>query len=302
LDGDAAAALDRLARLSEEGLVVAIVGPTASGKTELATRLAERIGGEVVSADSVQVYRGFDVGSGKPTRYDLARAPHHLIDVANPDDAIDAARFAELATRAIDDIRARGKHPVVCGGTFLWVKALLFGLADAPPADADVRARHRAFVEASGPVELHRRLAEVDPKSAARLHPNDIVRVGRALEVFELTGETLSAVHERHAFQTTRHRAQLVARRVTADALTVRIALRVAGWLEGGWVAEVEALVAAGYGASRAMGSVGYREVRAHVRGELTREALGETIVRSTRVFARRQRTWLGHADVLWLE
>jgi tRNA dimethylallyltransferase len=303
LDGDARDDdLDRLASLSEEGVIVTIVGPTASGKTDLATRLAARIGGEVISADSVQVYRRFDLGSGKPTREELGRAPHHLVDVVDPGDAIDAARYAELATRAIEDIRARGKKPIVCGGTFLWVKALLFGLADAPPADPAIRARHHAIAEEKGRGELHRLLASVDPRSAERLHPNDVVRVGRALEVFELTGETLSALHERHAFRTTRHLARLVARRVTPEDLTVRIARRVTGWLEAGWIAEVGTLLEEGYGETRAMGSVGYREVRAHLAGELSREALGDTIVRATRVFARRQRTWLGHADVMWIE
>jgi tRNA dimethylallyltransferase len=142
----------------------------------------------------------------------------------------------------------------------------------------------------------------VDPRSAERLHPNDVVRVGRALEVFELTGETIFALHERHAFRTTRHPARLVARRVTPEDLTIRIARRVTDWLEAGWIAEVEALLEEGYGETRAMGSVGYREVRAHLSGKVPREALADTIVRATRVFARRQRTWLGHADVMWLD
>ena len=301
MDVEAEGDVDRLARLSDEGLLVAIVGPTASGKTELAVQLAQRIGGEVVSADSVQVYRRFDIGSGKPTGEELARAPHHLIDVVDPGDAIDAARYADLASRAIDDIRARGKRPIVCGGTFLWVKALLFGLADAPPANAEVRARHQAIVLEKGRSELHRLLAEVDARSAARLHQNDVLRVSRALETFELTGETMSALHERHAFREVRHPAKLVARRVEPEELTARIATRVEGWLEAGWVEEVAALVDGGFGEARAMGSVGYREVRAHVRGEMPRAALGESIVRATRVFARRQRTWLGHAEVMWL-
>lgn len=293
--------LGRLKKLSDDGLIVAIVGPTASGKTELAVELAERIDGEVVSADSVQVYRRFDIGSGKPTKEERSRAAHHLIDVVEPGEAIDAARYADLATRAIGDIRARGKRPIVCGGTFLWVKALLFGLADAPPASAELRARHQGIAAEQGRSELHRLLQEVDPKSAARLHPNDMLRVSRALEAFELTGETMSAIHERHAFRDVRHPAQLVARRVTPPDLTARIEARVTRWLADGWVDEVAALVEAGFGETRAMGSVGYREVRAHVRGELTRAALGESIVRATRVFARRQRTWLGHADVMWL-
>jgi tRNA dimethylallyltransferase len=292
----------RLADLVRRGTLVAVVGPTASGKTALACRLAEAVSGEVVSADSVQVYRRFDVGSGKPTAEEIARAPHHLVGVLDPHDSMDAARYVSLASRAIDDVRARGNPPIVCGGTFLWVKALLYGLAEAPPANAEVRARHQALVDASGSAELHRRLAEVDPRSAARLHPNDVLRVGRALEVFELTGRTMSEVQEGHAFREARYPAHLVACRVPPDELTRRIARRVDGWLQAGWIEEVAALLQEGYGDARAMGSVGYHEVRAHVRGEIAREALAETIVRATRVFARRQRTWLGHADVEWTE
>jgi tRNA dimethylallyltransferase len=291
-----------LLEAADQGHLVAIVGPTATGKTELAARLAEQVGGEVVGVDSVQVYRRFDIGSGKPTAEDLARAPHHLVGVLAPDEGIDAARYATLANAAIDDIVARGKRAIVCGGTFLWVKALLYGLAEAPAADAEVRARHRAIALASGPGSLHRMLADVDARSAARLHPNDVLRVSRALEVFELTGESLSALQESHAFRGSRHRPYLVARGVAPEELTARITGRVEGWLESGWIDEVWALLADGFGEARAMGSVGYREVAAHVRGELAREALAPSIVRATRVFARRQRTWLNHAEVAWLD
>lgn len=299
--------LNELAKLATEDSAdapapfVAIVGPTASGKTELACQLAERIGGEVVSADSVQIYRRFDIGSGKPSPDELARAPHHLVGSTDPHEPIDAARYAAVAGAAIDDIRARGKRPIVCGGTFLWVKALLYGLAEAPAASPELRARHDAIAREAGRAELHRMLAKVDARLAERLHPNDVLRVGRALEVFELTGQTMSALQEAHAFRETRHRAHLVARTVSPADLTERITRRVEGWLAAGWVAEVAALVEDGYAETRAMGSVGYREVHAHVRGELNRAALAGTIVRSTRVFARRQRTWLNHAPVTWV-
>src|SRR6185503_17437759 len=159
-----------------------VVGPTASGKTALAIRLAEERGGEIVSADSVQIYRRFAVGTGKPSASEQARAVHHLIDVLEPDQPIDAAGWATLATRTIDEVRARGKEPIVCGGTFLWVRALLFGLAEAPAGDPVVRARHREQAEREGRPALHAALSQVDPQSAARLAPNDFVRVSRALE------------------------------------------------------------------------------------------------------------------------
>jgi tRNA dimethylallyltransferase len=278
--------------------IIAIVGATASGKTSLAIELAERIGGEIVSCDSVQVYRGFDVGSGKPTSEELARAPHHMLGVYDPLEAVDAASYAKHAEAILAEIRARGRRPIVCGGTFLWAKALLFGLADAPPANADIRARHRAVVDAEGRPALHAKLATLDPESGERLHPNDFVRVSRALEVHELTGRPMSVWLTEHAFRTVRHPAHFVAIEHEPATLTARIEARVAGMLAAGWVDEVRALVAAGFGDARAMGAVGYRDVRQHLDGALSAADLAPTIVRGTRVFARRQRTWLRGASV----
>ena len=215
--------------------LLAVVGPTASGKTALAVDIAERLGGEVVSADSVQIYRGFDVGSGKPTVDELARAPHHLVGTLDPLDPIDAASWADRASDAVVDIRARGRVPIVCGGTFLWIKALLFGLAEAPAANAALRERMRAQADAEGRPALHARLREVDPESAERLHPNDWVRVSRALEVFELTGKPMSEWQREHGFGRVRHRAKLVALTCSAEMLTARIRRRAAKWLAEGW-------------------------------------------------------------------
>jgi tRNA dimethylallyltransferase len=295
---------DEALRIAREraGDLLAIVGPTATGKTALAVELAERLGGEIVSADSVQVYRDFDIGSGKPTAEELARAPHHLIGAIDPLDPIDAASWAVRASAAIEDIRARGRVPIVCGGTFLWVKALLYGLAEAPAGSPDLRETHRVQAEREGRPALHARLCAVDPESGARLHPNDLVRVSRALEVFELTGKPMSAWQREHAFQRVVHRAALVAIRYDAATLTERIRGRVQEWLRTGWIEEVQALIARGYGEARAMGSVGYAQVHAMLGGQLAREDLEGTIVRATRVFARRQRTWLNHADVQWLD
>lgn len=291
---------DALPSPSTDELVV-IVGPTASGKTELAIDLARRWGGEIVSADSVQIVRGFDVGSGKPSAAERLAAPHHLLDAVDPLDPMDAARFAALGEEAIADIRARGRVPIVCGGTFLWVKALVQGLAPGAPADPEVRARHAAIVAAEGRAALHARLAGVDPEAAARLSPNDALRVGRALEVFEVTGRTQTAWHADHGFREARHRARLVGVARDRDVLDARIASRVRSWLEAGWVTEVERLLAAGFRDARAMGSVGYRQVRDAVEGTLAPGALEPAIVRATRVFVRRQRTWLREEDVLWV-
>ncbi len=281
--------------------LLCVVGPTASGKTELAIATCERIGGEIVSADSVQIYRGFDIGSGKPTPDEQARAPHHLVDVLDPLETADAMTFARLAERAIADIRARGKVPVLCGGTYFWVRALVIGLAPAPSADETVRARHRAVVEERGRGALHEELARVDPASAARLHPNDMLRVSRALEVHELSGRTMSEHHAEHGFRAHRMESAMIGVSTTPEVLTERITARADAWLDRGWVEEVRDLVARGYAGTRAMASVGYKEVHAHMAGTLPREALRDAIVQSTRTFARKQRTWLRDAPVEWL-
>ncbi len=288
---------DPLAAPADDTLLV-VVGPTASGKTELALRLCERHGGELVSADSVQVYRHFELGTGKPTAEERARAVHHLIDIVDPLEEMDAARFVELADAAIDDIRDRGRRPIVCGGTFLWVKALLRGLAPMPPADAEIRAEHMAFVEAEGRPALHARLAAVDPDAAARLAPNDFVRVSRALEVFAITGRTQTALHAEHQFLPRRYPARLLGVERTRDALDERIRRRVQRWLATGWVEQVSQLRDRGFGAARAMDAVGFRQVVAHLDGDLPVHELEDAIVRATRTFTRRQRTWLRDEDV----
>jgi tRNA dimethylallyltransferase len=281
--------------------LLAVVGPTATGKTELAVGVAEQVAGEIVSADSVQVYRGFDVGSGKPTAEERARAPHHLVSILDPGDPIEAASYAKLAERAIAEVRSRGKVPILCGGTFFWVRALVLGLVDAPAGDPDIRARHRALVDERGRGALHAELQRLDPASASRLHPNDVVRVSRALEVFELSGRTMSEWQASHGFKERKLETQMVGLAVDPAELTRRITTRVDRWLDQGWIAEVEQLIAKGHGEARAMGSVGYAEVRDHVEGRLPKEKLRDTIVQSTRIFARRQRTWLKSADVTWL-
>ena len=285
----------------EASELLVVVGPTASGKTDLAIDLAERFGGEIIGADSVQIYRGFNLGSGKPTADEQRRAPHHLVSCADPDEPFDAQRFAEIAGRLIDEIRARGRVPIVCGGTFLWVRALVRGLAPAPPADAAIRAEHAAFVAAEGRAALHARLAAVDPESAARLAPNDALRVSRALEVHAISGRTQSAWHAEHGFREERHKARLLGVARERDELDRRIERRAHAWLEQGWIDEVRELEARGHAASRAMGSVGYRQVHEHLKGEIAAADLELAIVRATRIFVRRQRTWLRDEPVLWV-
>jgi tRNA dimethylallyltransferase len=279
-----------------------VVGPTASGKTELAILLAEALGGEVINADSVQVYRYFDIGSGKPTANELARAPHHLVSTLDPTEEIDAARWATWAEAAVVDIMSRGKRPIVCGGSFLWVRALLFGLAAAPKADSAVRALHKTIAETEGRDALHRQLAAVDPVCAARLSPNDFVRVSRALEVHQLTGVPMSQWQAEHGFRDPKRPYRLLGVARERAEMDERIYRRAEQMLAHGFVEEVVGLCERGYGATRAMASVGYREVKSALdQGAIDRGELLNAIAQKTRVFARRQRTWLRDEPVTWV-
>lgn len=284
--------------------LVVVVGPTGSGKTALAMRLAELGGGEVVSADSVQVYRHFDIGSAKPTAEESQRVPHHLIDVADPLEPLEAAQWVARAETTLAALKTRGVRPILCGGTFLWIRALLFGLARAPAGDPQIRARHQERAHTQGPHVLYQELSRVDPESAARLHPNDLVRVSRALEVFELTGEKLSRLQAEHGFRSPRHRALLVGVQRSSDELDQRLRVRCQQMFERGWLDEVRCLLEQGFGTARAMNAVGYRQISEALKrpGFASSAALEVDVVRATRVFARRQRTWLRDQPVRWLD
>ena len=283
-------------------VLLVVVGPTASGKTEFAVRLCEALKGEIVTADSVQVYRHFNCGTGKPTEDERRRAAHHLVDILDPLKTLDAADWAKRAETTIAEIRARGRIPIVCGGTYLWVRALTLGLAKAPGASPQIRERHRALVETQGRAALHAQLMERDPSIAQRLNPNDTVRVSRALEVFELTGTTMSQWQAEHGFRTKKHEFQLIGVYRDRAELDERIAARAERMLEAGWVDEVRELRHRGYEQARAMGSVGYRQVSNALEASTFDPAdLQAAIVRATRVFARRQRTWLRDEPVKWI-
>jgi tRNA dimethylallyltransferase len=278
--------------------VVVVVGPTASGKSELAMRVAAAAGAEIVSADSQQVYRGMDIGTNKPTAAERARVPHHLIDVLDPDEQMTAARWAERADEAIAGAAARGHGAVVCGGTGLYVRALLYGLFDGPPADAALRARLEAEPE------LHAKLAAVDPVAAARLDPNDRVRLIRALEVFELTGEPISAHQQRHSVKTAppRYQARVIGLAPPRPELGARIDARVDQMIAAGLEQEVRALLDRGYAPTlRSLGAIGYREMCAYVLGKLTRDEAIAKMKSATRRYARRQLGWFrAEPGVMW--
>lgn len=283
--------------------LIAVVGPTASGKSALAMSLCRRFDGELVSADSVQVYRRFDIGSAKPTAAERAAIVHHLVDVFDPLEPVDVARFVQLARASIADILARGKQPVLCGGTFLWVRALVHGLANAPGADEAIRTRHREEAERHGRPWLHARLLDVDPASHARLAPNDLVRVSRALEVYELTGKPLSALQAEHGFRQSEYDVRFVGVRHERELLALRIEQRVARMFDQGWLEEVRGLLRDGYASARALRSVGYRQVAEALQSgsAIDRVALGASVSQATRVFVRRQLTWLREEPVRWI-
>lgn len=270
--------------------LVVIAGPTASGKTALAIELAERLGAEIVSADSQQCYRGLDAGTAKPTAEERRRAPHHLLDVADPEDQLDAARFVQLADAAIAEISARGKRVIVAGGTGLWIRALLRGLVDAPGASPGFRDALRAEFEARGVPALHRRLASVDAEAAAKILPNDRVRIERALEVHALSGRPLSELQREHRFAAARYEALTFFLDPPREVLRERIDARTRRmFAEGALRRETEWLIARG--ATRALGIIGYAEMAEALQGGDFAAAEERTRARTWQ-YARRQRTW----------
>lgn len=283
--------------------LLVVVGPTASGKTALALELAERLSGEIVNADSVQIYRYFDIGSGKPTPDELRRAPHHLLSFVEPGEEFEARRWAKAAEEVVREVEDRGGTPILCGGTFLWIVAFLYGLADAPAGSPELRREHEAFVAKAGRAALHARLARVDPEIALRLHENDFVRVSRALEVYELTGRKLSDLQREHGFRETRYRPLFLGIEHPKDAYDERVAARVRGMFDAGFIDEVRSLIARGFLGTRAMAAVGYRQIAAALDSglDLDEAALLLEIVKVTKVFARRQRTWLRERPIRWL-
>lgn len=271
--------------------MIVVAGPTASGKTDLAAALALRLDGEVVCADSRQVYRGLDAATAKPPAALRARVAHHLLDVVDPSEPCDAARFAREAGAVIAAIRGRGRRPLVCGGTGLYLRALLEGLSPLPPRDPAVRARLSALADREGRAALHAHLAAADPRAAAAIPAGNLQRVSRALEVLELTGKPASEHWEKGREGGLPASAVLILE-VPAEILRERIAARARAFWPA-LLAEVEALVPARLrGDEPGLTSLGYREAVAVLRGELSETAGLEATIRATNAYAKRQRTW----------
>jgi tRNA dimethylallyltransferase len=268
-----------------------ILGPTAVGKTDVAIRLAERWGGEIISADSSAVYRGLDIGSAKPTPDEQRRVRFHLIDVADPSEVFTAARFRELALQAIADIQARGKRVLIVGGTGLYLRVLLHGFSLAPPpADPEVRARWKAEVERVGAPALHARLQQIDPIAAARIHPNDAVRITRALEVYEMTGVPISQWQRRAETELPAIKVGLTMPR---EQLYARIDQRVDKMIAQGMLQEVQTLLQNGYNPEQpALKGLGYRHLIGYLQGRFSWDEAVRLWKRDTRRYAKRQMTW----------
>lgn len=275
------------------------MGPTASGKTDLAIELAQALGGELISVDSALVYRGLDIGSAKPDY------PHHLVDICDPTDAYSAARFARDAGAAIEAIRSQGRLPILVGGTMLYFRALLMGLAPMPEADPQLRADIAAKAESEGWPAIHAELAAVDPDSAARIHPNHSQRLSRALEVYRQTGIPLSQFHDgpdMPAFG-----GDVLAIALAPEDRSVlhkRIARRFDAMLNNGFIEEVQALRRRGdlHRELPAIRAVGYRQLWEHLDGEYSLDEARERAIVATRQLAKRQFTWLRKwPDLKWI-
>ena len=280
--------------------LLVICGPTGVGKTAAAVHLAARLGIEVVSADSRQVYRGKDVATGKPTRVEQAAVPHHLLDVIEPDERYHAARFRKEALAGIDAIRKRGKLPVVVGGTGLYIRALLKGLDPAPPADPALRIRLEAVAAERGVPELHAQLAALDPVAARKLHPNDRVRIIRAIEKHGRSGGEEGGWSR----AVSPWRVLLFGLCQERSVLNRRLEERARGMLSGGMMVEVKRLLGAGYDETTpGMAGIGYRQFAAVANGRMTEAEALALMVRDTRRYAKRQMTWFAReADLRWLD
>lgn len=277
----------------EKPRVTFILGPTASGKTGLAVELASLFNGEIISADSMQVYRYMDIGTAKPSKEELSRAAHHFIDIVGPEEEYTAARFRAEALEKVREIRFRGRNVFVAGGTGLYVKVLTKGIFEGPGADRSVREALREEAGVSGNPALYERLKEVDPASAEKIHPNNTGRLIRALEVWELAKRPISDFHKEHAFSEEPFDALKIGLEVDRAALYDRIERRVDEMMERGLLEETQRLLSMGYGSGlKPMSGLGYKEMIGFLSGEHPLETAVALIKRNTRRYAKRQLTW----------
>lgn len=282
--------------------IVIICGPTAAGKSAIAAELASRFNAEIVSADSMQVYRQMDIGTAKPDASLRLVAVHHLIDIIDPDQEYSAALYMKDAVAAIEDIRSRGRNVIVAGGTGLYIKALTKGLFDAPPSDKAVRQRLQDEAIEKGLGPMYERLKEADPASAATIHPNNRAAVIRALEIYATTGIAASKLRKEHGFQEERFNALKIG--ITRERAELYRAIddRVDAMMRDGLLQETERLISMGYLCTlKSMRALGYKEICSFINGGCTIEEAVELIKKETRRYAKRQMTWFrADAGINW--
>ncbi|MDP2647122.1 MAG: tRNA (adenosine(37)-N6)-dimethylallyltransferase MiaA [Desulfobacterales bacterium] len=282
--------------------IVVICGPTGVGKTAVAVDLAPLFHGEIIGADSMQVYRHMDIGTAKPGARELKAVPHHMIDMVDPDGAVDAARYAQTARNKITDLHRRHVLPFVVGGTGLYIKALLHGLFAAREVAPEIRSRLKAEAALLGSKALHRRLCECDPQAAEKIHAHDAYRIIRALETFEATGKPLSGYHNEHRFAGNPYSVLKIGLTLDRKTLYERIEKRTERMMAAGFIDEVKNLMAMGYAPGlNSMQALGYRHISGYLAGRWSEEEMLRTLTRDTRRYAKRQLTWFKKdAAVIW--
>ena len=287
---------------TEKPKIVIICGPTGIGKTAVAVDLAQHFQGQIIGADSMQVYKYMDIGTAKPTAEERARVVHHMVDIVAPDGSFDAAQFSERGRAKIYELSRQNIMPFIVGGTGLYIKALLYGLFDADVYDADVREKLKAEADEQGMEFLYERLSRLDPDTAKRLHPNDAYRILRALEVVESTGQPISKHHQKHRFLGQPFEPLKIGLSMERAVLYERINARVDSMIAAGFLDEVKTLLRRGYSANlKSMQSIGYRHLTAYIEGRLTWEECVHTLKRDHRRYAKRQFTWFGNdSEIIW--
>lgn len=283
--------------------LVVILGPTASGKSALGIELAKKLNGEILVCDSTQIYRHFDIGTGKVPQAEQQGIPHHLVDLIEAEEIFTAGEYRRRALQVLADLRQRGKLPIITAGTGLYLRALLEGLADAPERSEKIRERLRAIVEIRGASHLHRILARLDPESAARIAPQDTQKIIRALEMRVIAGKSVGEIHRGGRTPLEGYRTIKVGLNPPRAVLYTRIHSRIAAMIQVGWIEEVAQLIKAGVPADvKPFQFIGYAEWRAYSDGTLTKKDATEKIQQSTRRFAKRQLTWFHREpNVNWL-
>ena len=282
--------------------IVIICGPTGIGKTAVAIDLAQRFKGQIIGADSMQIYKYMDIGTAKPTAEEQARVVHHMVDIVAPDEPFDAARYAEQARQIIAELCQHQILPFVVGGTGLYIKSLLYGLITDDVSDPLIRAKLKAEAETHGIETLHQRLCRLDPETAQRLHPNDIYRILRALEVVEASGKSISRHHREHGFTDQPFDTLKVGLEMERELLYKRINQRVDAMLAAGFIDEVKTLLARGYAADlKAMQAIGYRHLVDSIQGRISLAECLRTLKRDHRRYAKRQLTWFNaDSEIIW--